>query len=144
MSSRTLLERIEDPEPADMRHLVEDEAQLFDSIRRQLQRMLNSRRGTASATPKYGTTDFSGLLRAASSLDTIRDEMLESIALYEPRLREVEVSFSPGEDTFAMVFDVSARVITAEGELPTVFRSVVGANGQVKVSRVPTKNVEQG
>lgn len=143
MSGKTLLERIEDPEPADMRHLAVDEEQVFDSIRRHLQRMLNSRRGTASATPRYGTTDLSGLLRSSTTLDTLREEMLESIACYEPRLLDVEISFTRGEDLFSMVFDVSARVITSQGELPTVFRSVVGPGGEVRVTRAPVEEPEQ-
>lgn len=141
MSGKTLLERIENPEPPDMRHLAVDEELVFDSIRRHLQRMLNSRRGTASAVPDYGTTDLSGLLRTNESLETIRLEMMESIERYEPRLREVEISFSDGNDLFSMNFDVSARVVTSEGELPTVFRSVIGPNGQVRVSLA--RNVEE-
>lgn len=98
--------------------------------------MLNTRQGNSQTVPDYGTADFSDVTRGYQSVSKLQDDIRRTIEKYEPRLRNVQVNFTPmDEDPFAMHFDIAATVVIDDTEIPAVFRSTVGSNGEVKVIR---------
>ena len=98
--------------------------------------MLNTRQGNSITVPDFGTTDFSDVTRGYSSVNKVQEEIRRSIEKYEPRLRNVQVHFTPVEnEPLTMHFDISASVVLDDDEKSTMFRSVIGSNGEVKVSR---------
>ena len=134
MSGRSLFDRLEHPDPSDTRNF-DNEGDLIQSIRTNLQRILNTRHQTSRSAPDYGTSDLSGLLRGAQSLHLLKDEMLHSIRRFEPRLTEVELDFATDEtkDPHMVFFEVTARIVTPDGESPAVFRSSISPGGLVRV-----------
>ena len=98
--------------------------------------MLNTRQGCSITVPDYGTTDFSDVTRGYASVSKLQEEIRRSIEKYEPRLRNVQVNFTPMEnEPLTMHFDISARVMLDDEEKSTMFRSVIGSNGEVRISR---------
>lgn len=133
--ARTLLERLEAPAAAGDRDIARDPDQTLASIQRHLQRMLNSRHGGAPAAPRFGTSDFSDFYRGYESVETLQQQIRESIARYEPRLAEVQVRFTPREDDpYRLHFELEGRIVGDEGELPALFRTVL-EGGDLKVYR---------
>lgn len=135
-SSRSLLYRLEHPQARDARDLPGDPDDIIDSVCRHLHVMLNTRQGNSITVPDFGTTDFSDVTRGYASVNKVQEEIRRSIEKYEPRLRNVQVYFTPVEnEPLTMHFDISASVVLDDDEKSTMFRSVIGSNGEVKVSR---------
>ncbi len=133
--ARTLLERLEAPATGADRDIARNPDETMASIQRHLQRMLNSRRGNAPAAPEFGTSDFSEFYRGLDSIEPFQAEIRESIRLYEPRLADVHVRFTPRDDEpYRLHFEVEARIVGDEGEVPAVFRTVL-QDGEMKVYR---------
>jgi type VI secretion system protein len=131
--ARTLLERLEAPASGADREIARNPDEVMASIQRHLQRMLNSRRGNAPAAPDFGTSDFSEFYRGLDSIETFQAEIRESIRLYEPRLADVRVRFTPVEDQpYRLHFEVEARIVGEDGDVPAVFRTVL-QDGEMKV-----------
>ena len=123
-----LFDRLVDLEPQSQKEVrplrVLDKKGLKDSVRRELGRLLNTRRPIPLAPPleertviNYGIPDFSSL-SAQSDNDRRRLEhwMQEAIRNYEPRLVNVKVTVEPVEKSERTV---TAR-IDADLQLETV------------------------
>jgi len=135
-STRSLLFRLEHPEIDGGRDLPGNADHLMDSVCRHLQVMLNTRQGNAPTVPDYGTTDYSDLFRGYQSAAQIQDDIRRSIEKYEPRLRDVQVFFRQSEnEPFTLHFDITGNLQLSDRDKPTVFRSTIGANGEVRVAR---------
>ncbi len=136
-SSRSLLYRLEHPQAREARDLPGDANDILDSIRRHLLVMLNTRQGNSITVPDFGTTDFSDVTRGYTSVSKVQEEIRRSVEKYEPRLKNVQVNFTPVDnEPLTMHFDISASVVLGDDdEKTTMFRSIIGSNGEVKVSR---------
>ena len=137
-NGRTLLERLEDPDPAGERRVRMDENELRESIRRNLQRLLNSRHGGSPVAPDYGTPEFEAHFRSGKGADSsLARELARCIEKYEPRLRDVRVAFVVADEQrpLRLSFDISATMILDEETLPAVFHSVVETSGQIRIER---------
>jgi len=136
MSSRTLLDRLEYPDPPGARELPGNLDGVINSVREHLQVMLNTRHGCSMTVPDFGTTDFSDVTKGPHSVHRIREDILRSIVKYEPRLTEVQVDFVPSEDeTLTLHFDITGRVVTGDRSGSALFHSIVETSGEVKVTR---------
>lgn len=135
MRERTLLERLEQPDPPGERQVGLDEERLRESIRRSLQRLLNSRHGGSPTVPDYGTPEFEELFRSGQSADgSLVSQIERTIEKYEPRLRNVRVGFVTEDDEpMRLRFDITAVMMAGDEETPTVFRSLVETSGRVSV-----------
>jgi type VI secretion system protein len=135
-ASRSLLSRLEFPSPPGTRDLPEDLEGALQSIHEHLQLMLNTRRGASQTVPDFGTSDFSDFFRGYVSVETLRNEIMHSIALYEPRLSDVQVVFEPQEDDPHRIhFEIVANVVSEGESAPAAFRTVLEGSGEVTVSR---------
>jgi len=133
-SPRSLLHRLEYPRAKEARDLPGDSAEIIESVSRHLQVMLNTRQGNSQTVPDYGTTDFSDVARGYQSVRVVQEEIRRSIEKYEPRLRDIQVNFTPDEDQpFTLHFDIAATIVLEDGERTTMFQSVLESNGEVKV-----------
>lgn len=136
MLYRSLLSRLESPPPPGARKLPGDMEEVMESIHQHLQTMLNTRRGASETVPDYGTSDFSDFFRGYESVETLKEEIRRSVERYEPRLSDVQVVFEPrDDDPYRVHFEIVANIVTEEGEVPTVFRTVLEGTGEMKVSR---------
>ena len=135
MREERLTERIRSWKKAPDRRGGPDSRRMIDSIIRHLERILNTRRGSAPIAEDYGIPDFtdlrSGFPEAIRDLErTIRDTLQK----YEPRLRSVRVKFIPQEeDMLTVSFQIVARLILEEEKDPVVFESIMDPDGRVTI-----------
>jgi type VI secretion system protein len=135
MREERLTERIRSWNKAPDRRGGPDPRRMIDSIIRHLERILNTRRGSAQIAEDYGVPDFtdlrSGFPEAIRDLErTIRDTLQK----YEPRLKSVRVKFIPQEENMLTVsFQIVGRLILEEEKNPVVFESIMDPDGRVTI-----------
>ncbi|HAT1682902.1 TPA: type VI secretion system baseplate subunit TssE [Klebsiella oxytoca] len=85
---------------------------LIDSIKRQLDRVLNTRPGNCRSAPDLGVIDLNDATQScADVLSRIREAIRQCICEYEPRIVQVEVSSADNISTpLEMSFHVLAHV----------------------------------
>lgn len=88
-----------------------------ESIRMHLVRLLTTRQGAVQALPDYGLPDLNDLTLSRSELITqSAAEVQRCIAIYEPRLADVDVTpFSLEDGPFTMGFTVKAMKVDEDG-----------------------------
>lgn len=135
-ASRSLLERLEDPGRPESREVGINLEELRDSIVRHLQALLNSTQGGSSSASQFGIPSFADYFRDGTGTRELQRAIVGAISHYEPRLRDVQVSFQQNDGTaFEVGFDIVATVVTGSRGRPTVFRSVVEPSGHVRVHK---------
>jgi type VI secretion system protein len=135
INERTLLERLANPDPPGQRHPDINVSRLKRSVIAHLQRILNSRHDHAPAQPDYGIPDLNEFKFAyPDSITPMRQAIQASIEKYEPRLKDVKVTWVPDEDDPLNVrFEIAARLLTADDELPISFATSVGAASELEI-----------
>ena len=135
MREERLTERIRSWNRAPDRRGRPDPKRMVDSIVRHLERILNTRWGSAQIADDYGIPDLtdlrSGLPDAVQNLErAIRN----TIQKYEPRLEAVRVKFIPQEETILTVnFQIVARLAVEGEKNPVTFQSVMDSDGKVTI-----------
>lgn len=135
MRERALLDRLRDPRPGDQRRAGEDLAAVEESIKRHLQRMLNSRQGCSPSVMEYGTPDISEIVRGSPEvIRKMEDSIRRSIELHEPRLADVAVRFTASDDdALVLCFEVKARLVRADEDIGVLFTTRMVPEGRVDV-----------
>ena len=135
MREERLTERIRSWNRAPDRRGGPDPKRMVASIVRHLERILNTRWGSAQIADDYGIPDFTDLRSGLP--DAIRDlerAIRNTIQKYEPRLEAVRVKFIPQEETMlAVSFQIVARLILEEEKNPVVFESIMDPDGRVTI-----------
>lgn len=135
MREERLTERIRSWNRAPHRRGRPDPKLMVDSIVRHLERILNTRWGSAQIADDYGIPDLtdlrSGLPDAVQDLErAIRN----TIQKYEPRLEAVRVKFIPQEETILTVsFQIVARLALEGEKNPLTFQSIMDSDGKVTI-----------
>jgi len=79
--------------------------QTFLSVQDNIQRILNSRRGSLAHLPDYGLGDLSGIYRhLPASVHTLKREMESTLLRYEPRLRAIDIAIEKTEPGMLLSF----------------------------------------
>lgn len=112
----------------------------INSILKHLSNILNTRHGSVQIADNYGMpdlTNFSGdnLGIAVMELEKL---MKNTIEKYEPRLKNVKVSYNPNMNSnLTLKFGLSAEIITDYGEdqQPIFFETVITSDGAVRVEQ---------
>jgi type VI secretion system lysozyme-like protein len=132
---RTLLERLRNPDPPGQRQLRTSTGEIFESILVNLRNVLNTNQGNCLTDEHYGLPHMS----------TVRDSMPWSIAgfaaairitieLHEPRLSNVRVRHTPGNDRgMALRFEISGIVQDEEGRTSVRFETYADEEGRMRV-----------
>ncbi len=137
MREDRLLDRVRRLEKDPTRSSGQDARRVVDSILSHLQRILNTRQGSAQIADDFGIPDFTGLLHSIpESLRDIERAIRTVIQKYEPRLRAVRVSFIPNEDdALSLRFQIVARLATGDENNPVIFESMVDSDGKIRIRR---------
>jgi type VI secretion system protein len=133
---RTLLERLSDPQTE--RTIRVDTPALTESVMRNLHRILNSRRGGARTVPDYGLPDLADVVHSFPDVIVELSRIIkECIERYEPRLRNVRVTFVPDEaDLLILRFHIAAELAAASGERQRIsFESTISSSGKATIRR---------
>jgi len=103
MPAGSLFERLEDT--SDLRRRTHRQATTAEQtamIKRQLEILLNARKGASASTADYGLTDFNdAAVSTADMMMSIIDDIKAAIARYEPRIR-VETVTCDNDPDFPM------------------------------------------
>jgi type VI secretion system protein len=135
ISDRTLFERMAEPDLGGGHVTKLDVARLKRSVLGHLRNMLNSRHGHAPAQPDYGIPDLNEFMFSfPESKEPMRQAIQTSIEKYEPRLKNVRATWVPDEDDPLNIrFEITARLVTDDKELPFSFTTNVGSVAGVEV-----------
>lgn len=132
----SLLDRIKHPDREDRRSVDPDLGRLAQSVLRNLERLLNSRHGSAPTCPDYGIPSLEDVMHGGS--DALRDltaEIKRSIETYEPRLRSVRVRLVPrGDDMTLLRFDITAELVVAGKRSRIHFETRIENSGRMSVN----------
>ena len=114
---------------------VENTQQLADSILRHLQRMLNTRQGHALIQSEYGMPDVVELRHTLPEMiNEARRAIRNSIEKFEPRLRNVDVTYVPSEDNVLnLKFEITAELVTEKEEASVWFETAVSPSGHIEI-----------
>ena len=118
------------------RHL--DEESYADSIRQNIERMLNVRQGSLAHMPDFGLPDFNDLIFEFPDALLQLVRAVESYLLtYEHRLTNVEVGFDhPNSDPLIVKLRIQAEfMVPGGGPRRLVFSTILTGSGQAYVPR---------
>lgn len=115
--------------------MSENTQELIRSVLRNLQKILNTRMGHASAQPDLGTpAPCEMALLTREGLTGVVRALRACIEKYEPRLTGVEVTYVKGEDeVLTLRFQVTAKVITSKSGTTISFDTLVDPSGRIKL-----------
>lgn len=132
---RTLLERLANPDPPGSRTTREDTGPLVDSVKRHLQRLLNTRQGQVLTQPEYGMPDITDCAEGAPEvLDRVRRAIKHSIEAFEPRLRRVKITHVPLGGDLNLHFAISGEVVAGKRQVPVHFNTTVTPSGSAVIA----------
>jgi type VI secretion system protein len=134
MREQRLLERLDALERDPLRRARPDRGRLVDSIVAHLRCLLNTRQGSVPIAKDYGVPEFLHFLqRYPDSVREIEWNIRQTIVLYEPRLKAVQVTFLPQEETsLSLHFRIRAQ-IDEEKNTAVNFETVVENDGRVLI-----------
>jgi type VI secretion system protein len=117
------------------RRVTEDPKEMIRSIQDHLQRILNTRQGSAPIADDFGVPDFTNFMSDfPDSQRGIERSLRQTIQKFEPRLEGVRVSFFPKEDDpLTVTFQITARLVLKEHNDPVSFESLVDSGGHFRV-----------
>lgn len=79
--------------------------QTFLSVQDNIQRILNSRRGSLAHLPDYGLCDLSRIYRhLPASAHTLRREIETTLLRYEPRIKAIDIAIEDTEPGMLLSF----------------------------------------
>jgi type VI secretion system protein len=131
----SLLDRVKHPDREDRRSVDPDPGRLAQSVLRNLERLLNSRHGSAPTCPDYGIPSLEDVMHGGSeALRELTAEIKRSIETYEPRLRTVRVRLVPkGEETTLLRFDITAELVVGGRRSRVHFETRIEDSGRMTV-----------
>lgn len=137
MRERRLLDRIRYLDKNPSRRVSEDPRQTLYSVQEHLQRILNTRQGSAPISDEYGIPDFTNLISGyPQSKRAVERAIRNTIQKYEPRLQGVRIRFLPREeDMLTLSFQITAHLVLRDGKDPITFESVLDSGGHIIVKR---------
>ncbi|MEM9461773.1 MAG: type VI secretion system baseplate subunit TssE [Myxococcota bacterium] len=127
MAARGLLSRLASADPS---RPVDE----VHSIVGNLRAILNTRLGDSMSAKDFGVVDFVDLVHQfPSAAQVIQRSIRNTIAQYEPRLRNVRVRVVDSGDPLSLAFEVSARLVGDKRRGLVRVRTEMSQGGRVKV-----------
>lgn len=132
---RSLLERLSDPTGYRPLTVEENTQELADSILRHLRNMLNTKQGHSLTQPEYGMPDVTEFIQNLPEMvEVVQRGIRNSIEKFEPRLRNVTVTYVPSQDIATNIrFEITAELVTERDEASVWFETAVTPTGQIEI-----------
>ena len=114
-----------------------DANDITESLRDDIDKLLNTRRGTVMIDPNYGLSDFTHLMNgyAAPEVTLIETELLQQVRQYETRLATVNLVFQESKNaSVSMQFALNASFEHKGQTLNFVATVDFNDNGSISVS----------
>jgi type VI secretion system protein len=133
-----LLKRIKRWEQAEVVSASDvDVDEVIESLRDDLEKLLNTRRGTVLVDPGFGLPDFTHLMNgyAVPDVEQIERELLQQVRRYETRLASVELDYQqPDRRTASMKFGLNASFQHKQHDINFSASLKFADNGSIAVS----------
>lgn len=132
----SLLDRLRRPDLEDRRLVDTDHGALARSVMRNMDRLLNSREGSAATRLDYGIPSIEDLRHgSAGTLRDLAKDIQKCIETFEPRLENVRVRpVAAGEqDVATLRFEVQAELVTGTRKSRVRFETRVEQSGHLEV-----------
>ncbi len=136
LRSITLLERLNRAaREGGARTVKEDRGAVMRSVLLNLQRILNTRQGSAAAQSDLGVPSPHELLIGfPASLDQAQRAVKQCIQRYEPRLVNVVVAIDKEDDQKqAIAFSVTAQLAGGDRRDPVSFHTAISPDGRIRL-----------
>ena len=137
MKEKRLLERIIGLQAETARTRLTQAEVLTYSIIEHLQRILNTRQGSALIDSDFGVPDFTNLAGSFATGETsqIIDNMTRMIARYEPRLKSPRIQVAEGsKEVLSLSFSLQGLVAIDDQEIPIHLATRVSSDGRVSLA----------
>lgn len=106
------------------------------SVLADISSLYNTQQGTVLIADDMGVPDFASLLNrfGPKEVDVITQSLREVTEKYEPRMRNVRVSFLPRDDEHEVLrFSVSGSLEFQGQDIPIEFSALIQGNGTVSI-----------
>jgi type VI secretion system protein len=135
MREERLIERIRSWDRTAQRREKPDPRRMIDSIVLHLERILNTRRGSAPIAEDFGIPDFTDFRTAyPDSQRDLEREIRQTLQKYEPRLQAIRVKFAPHEtDRLSISFQIVGRLVLDESRDAIIFHGIMDADGKIRM-----------
>lgn len=110
---------------------------LVASVTNHINAILNTRKGTVQIDPEYGLPDFTHLPGNFASFETeaIAKTISSLIKRYEPRIKDVSVSFrGSAKDSLSLLFVLAGTIVHREKRIPLRFLTQLMPDREIRVS----------
>lgn len=114
-----------------------DGSELVESVKNDLELLLNTRRGTVLIDPEMGLPDLTHLTNGYSQpdVDDLQMDVMQQIKRYEPRLSSVDVKFVGDQSAqIQLAFSVTASLKQERQSIPFSVRLLMNENGSTSVT----------
>lgn len=115
-----------------------DGSELIESVKNDLELLLNTRRGTVLIDPNMGLADLTHLTNGYSlpDVEELKMDVMQQIKRYEPRLSSVDVRFV-GDQTaqIQLAFSLTASLNQEKQSIPFSVRLLMNENGSTSVTQ---------
>ena len=110
--------------------------EVLESMRDDLEKLFNTRRGTVLIDDDFGLPDFTQLMNgyAAPDVDAIQRDMLNQVRRYEPRLAVKEMNFQQPDGRGSLKFGLNATLRHKQQDLSFIATVQIAENGSIGVS----------
>ena len=111
MTAGSLFERLDPTSPQASLRGQSDVAERVRAIKRQLEALLNARRGGSASSPEFGLPDFNdAAVGSADLMLRITRGIREAIETNEPRVQVKEIRALPGAGSLDLTFRIECEV----------------------------------
>ncbi len=145
MREKRLMERLMRAGDARGKRRTRNDAEaLVSSVTEHVKRILNTRRGTVMTNPEYGLPDFSSLPGKYASPETemILALIKDAVETYEPRIRDVVVTFEGASDEdLSLFFGLAGAVVHQDEHIPLRFITRMEPDSKFSISSIEKENV---
>lgn len=113
---------------------------IVDSILKNLNNILNTRRGNVQISDSYGMPDLTNFPGSNISDSTVELERLicTTVERYEPRLTNVKVNYNRGSDkNGSLKFSLSAETVGTndENQKSVIFETIIISDGVIRFEK---------
>ena len=132
---RTLLERLAASTGSSPLTVREDTETLAESVLSHLRNMLNTRQGHVLTQPEYGMPDVTDFIQSMpDEVERIQEAIRNSIARFEPRLKNIRVTFAPHpEERMILRFEILAELAASKEGVSVWFETTMAPSGKIDI-----------
>jgi len=137
MHEERLLERISRWERGSKRTYQTQVDVLIHSVLSHLNYMLNTKRGSVPIDERYGIPDFTNVSSGftSESIRSLQDAVVETITLFEPRLKKPAITVKGREDgEIILTFQLEGFIDVDDKEIPLRLSTTVKPDGRISTS----------